>query len=83
MLLAALAVLNARSFSNAEVRAMNEFQKDQFGTDLFPTLHTLQSSVFQKSWTGPWIRQNLSFLLIKPTEPEHKRFHLKEANFAF
>jgi methylphosphotriester-DNA--protein-cysteine methyltransferase len=32
-----------------------------------------------KSLTGPWIKQNLGFLLIKPTEPEDKQLHQKEA----
>ncbi len=83
VLLAALALLNARSFNPLEVRAMQAFQKDQFGTDLFPTLHSLQASVFQKSCIGPWIHQNLGFLLIKPTEPEHRQIHLRDANLKF
>lgn len=83
VLLAALALLNARSFNPVEVRAMRDFQNAQFGSDLFPTLHSLQTSVFQKSCFGPWIRQNLGFLLIKPTEPEHRRLHTKEVRAPF
>jgi uncharacterized membrane protein required for colicin V production len=79
MLLAALALLNARYFSPTEVRAMEKFQDDVYGSDYFPTLHSLQATVFDKSLTGPWIKQNLGFLLIKPTEPENKQLHQKEA----
>jgi uncharacterized membrane protein required for colicin V production len=81
ILLAALALLNARYFSPTEVRAMQKFQDDVYGSDYFPTLHSVQSTVFDRSLTGPWIKENLGFLLIKPTEPEHKELHQKE--FAF
>jgi uncharacterized membrane protein required for colicin V production len=83
ILLAALALLNARYFNPLEVRAMRDFQNAQFGSDLFPTLNSLQASVFQKSCLGPWIHQNLSFLLIKPTAPDRRQFHLREASVPF
>lgn len=79
MLLVALAVLNARYFSPTEVRAMQKFQDDVYGSDFFPTLHSVQQGVFEKSVTGPWIKQNLGFLLIKPTEPQNTEFHQKDA----
>jgi len=81
MLLAVLAVLNARYYSPAEVRAEEKFQNDVYGSHFFPTLQTIQSSVFQKSLTGPWIKENLSFLLIKPTPPGGKELHQKEAKW--
>jgi uncharacterized membrane protein required for colicin V production len=70
MLLAALALLNARYFSPQEVKAMEKFQNDAYGSNFFPTLQSIQSSVFEKSLSGPWIREHLSCLLIKPTKPE-------------
>jgi uncharacterized membrane protein required for colicin V production len=79
MLLAALALLNARYFSPTEVRAMEKFQDDVYGSNFFPTLQSLQTTVFDKSLTGPWIKQNLGFLLIKSTAPEDKQLHQKEA----
>ena len=79
MLLAALALLNARYFSPIEVRAMEKFQDDVYGSNFFPTLHSLQATVFDKSLTGPWIKENLGFLLIKPTEPEKSELHQKDA----
>ena len=78
MLLAALALLSARYFSPAEVEAMEKFQNDVYGSNFFPTLHTAQSMVFERSLVGPLIKNNLSFLLIKPTEPENKPFKQKE-----
>ncbi len=75
MLLVGLALLNARYFSPKEVRAMQAYQDDVYGSDFFPTLQSIQTSVFDKSLTGPWIKDNLGFLLIKPTEPETKQFH--------
>jgi uncharacterized membrane protein required for colicin V production len=83
VLLAALALLNARAFNPLDVRHMREFQKEQFGTDLFPTLHSLQASVFEKSCIGPWIRRDLGFLLIKPTEPDRRQHHLREVRPPF
>jgi uncharacterized membrane protein required for colicin V production len=81
MLLAALALLNARYFSPAEVRAMEARDIDIYGSDFFPGLHSLQATVFDKSLTGPWIKENLGFLLIKSTAPENKELHQKDYVF--
>jgi len=80
MLVAALALLNARYFSPNEVRDMEAFQNDVYGSNYFPTLHSAQEVVFEKSVAGSWIREHLSFLLITPTKPEDKSLHQKEAN---
>lgn len=80
MLLAVLALLNARYFTPAEVRAMENFQNDVYGANYFPTLHSAQAVVFEKSLAGSWIKGHLGFLLIKPTQPENKELHQKEAN---
>src|SRR6266404_177582 len=81
MLLTALALLNARFFSPTEVKAMERFQNDVYGSNFFPGLHSLQSTVFEESLTGPWIKEYLSFLLIKPTAPEDKQIKQKEYTF--
>ena len=80
ILIAFLALLNARYFSPMEVRAMERYQDDLYGSNYFPTWHTAQAIVFERSLSGAWIREHLSFLLIKPTQPEDKQFHQKEAN---
>src|SRR5262245_44713642 len=79
ILLAALALLNARYYSPTEVRAMERFQNDVYGSNFFPTLQTIQAEVFERSLTGVWIKENLGFLLIKPTPPEDKQLHQKDA----
>jgi uncharacterized membrane protein required for colicin V production len=72
MLLAALALLNARAFSPAEIAAMDKFQQDNYGSHVFPGLHSLQVAVFDDSLVGSFIKQDLGFLLIAPTEPNQK-----------
>src|SRR5215475_7516295 len=52
MLVAFLALLNARYFSPAEVKSMEDFQNDVYGSNYFPTLHSAQSVVFEKSVAG-------------------------------
>jgi hypothetical protein len=66
MLLIALALLNARTYTPAQIKASEKFQVDMFGSNLFPTPHTVQSWAFEKSLSGPWIKQGLGFLLINP-----------------
>lgn len=83
ILLAGLALLNARLFPREEVLAMEKFQNDVYGSNFFPTWHTLQAVVFEKSLTGPWIKENLAFLLIQPTLPEDKSLHQKEAKLPY
>src|SRR5262245_17164338 len=81
MLLAVLALLNARYFSPKVIDDMKKFQDDVYGSNYFPTLQTIQSIVFERSLTGPWIRDHLGFFLIKPTEPENKEIKQKEYQF--
>ncbi len=78
ILLMGLALLNARYFSADEVKAMENFQNDVYGSNFFPTLHTVQSWALERSLTGVWIKENLGFLLIKPTRPENKDFKQKD-----
>jgi len=78
ILVAALAILNARYFSPTEVRARAAYQNDVYGSTYFPGLDTAQITVFETSLTGPWIKDNLAFLLIKPTKPENKQLHQKD-----
>ena len=72
MLLVALALLNARGFTPAELKAMEKFQQDNYGSNLFPGLHTLQAAVFENSLAGSFIKQDLGFLLITSTEPNQR-----------
>jgi hypothetical protein len=69
VLIAFLALLNARLYRTAEIKEMKKFQMDNYGSQFFPTLSSLQSDVFEESFTGPQVRKYMSFLLIKPTFP--------------
>jgi uncharacterized membrane protein required for colicin V production len=70
IVLAGLALLNARLYTRSETQAMINFQNDVYGSNYFPTLMSVQASVFERSLTGPLVRNYLSFLLIKPTHPQ-------------
>ena len=72
MLLVGLALLNARGFSPAELKEMDDFQVNNYGSKVFPTLHTLQVEVFDRSLAGSWIKQDLPFLLISPTQTNER-----------
>jgi uncharacterized membrane protein required for colicin V production len=67
MLVAALALLNARQFSQTEIRARDKYVKDVYGGEITPTLQSVQNQVFEKSFAGSWVTQNLDFLLISRT----------------
>ena len=79
MTLVALALLNARAFSSAELAATDKFQQENYGSHVFPGLHTLQVAVFNDSLTGSFIKQDLGFLLIASTEPSEKEPRQKES----
>lgn len=62
-----LALLNARYFSPAEIKAMKKYNDYNYGSDFFPGVHSVQTEVFQKACIGPFLSKHISFLLIKPT----------------
>jgi uncharacterized membrane protein required for colicin V production len=72
MLLVGLALLNAREFNPIELRNLERYQEENYGSNIFPGLHSLQVAVFEKSFTGPLIRRALGFLLITPTGADEK-----------
>jgi hypothetical protein len=69
ILVALLALLNARLYTTAEIKAMQKFQNDNYGSQFFPTLSAVQSGVFEESFVGTQVKKHMSFLLIKPTFP--------------
>jgi hypothetical protein len=73
-----LALLNARYYSQAEIKAKLKYTNDVYGSDFFPTLQSVQSQVFEKSLTGSWIKNQLAFLLIKPAAPQPAQIARKE-----
>ena len=67
MLLVVLAFLHAKAFSESDLEAMEKFQEDAYGSQVFPTLHSFQVQVFQHSLAGSILDRHLGFLLIRPT----------------
>ncbi len=64
MLMFALALLNAKYISPADLAADAKRQQDYFGSISFPTIGSLQQAVFRESWTGRMTKQHLDMLLI-------------------
>jgi uncharacterized membrane protein required for colicin V production len=82
ILIVALAFLNAPLYTESEIDADLKFQNDVYGSNFFPKLYNVQSDVFKKSFVGPHIEKELSFLLIKGTFGEKKDLHQsKSAEF--
>ncbi|MCS7090570.1 MAG: CvpA family protein [Verrucomicrobiota bacterium] len=72
VMLAGLALLNARLYTEAEIRATQRFQQDVYGSNFFPTLPMVQKEVFEGSLLGRKIREYCGDLLIRPTPPGGK-----------
>lgn len=66
VLLFALSFLNARHFTTAQIAADNKYQERWYGAHFFPGWYTVQNQVFEKSFTGPYVRKYLAVLLIDP-----------------
>jgi uncharacterized membrane protein required for colicin V production len=73
ILIACLALINARLYTRQEIAANEKYQKDVYGSEFFPGLDSLQQDIFVNSFTGPYVKKYLDFLLIKPTPPQKKQ----------
>jgi uncharacterized membrane protein required for colicin V production len=78
ILIAILALLNARLYRHDEIKAMQKYQMDNYGSEFFPTLQSAQAQVFTQSFLGPHIKRHLSFLLIEPVQPEPRQVRRAE-----
>jgi uncharacterized membrane protein required for colicin V production len=72
MLVFAMALLNAKHFTSAELAASAKRQKDNFGSISFPTLGSTQQTVFQKSYVGRLAKAHLASLLIETAPAKHQ-----------
>ena len=66
----ALALLNARSYTSAEIAAKKAYNERWYGGGMYsgnymPDLHTAQDAVFKQSFSGPYIQNYLGMLLIQ------------------
>ncbi|EEF61127.1 CvpA family protein [Pedosphaera parvula] len=78
ILMAGLALLNARFYSPQEIAQYDAFQRDVYGSTFFPDLSTVQQEVFKSSYLGKLVKTNAEFLLIKSTPPETKNLKRRE-----
>jgi uncharacterized membrane protein required for colicin V production len=67
ILIFALSFLHAKYISDAERAATAKMQQDNFGSISFPTIGSLQQSVFYESISGQFIKKNLKEQLIQPS----------------
>jgi uncharacterized membrane protein required for colicin V production len=68
ILIFALSFVHAKYISDAERAATAKMQADNFGSISFPTLGSLQQSVFYESISGKFIRKNLRAQLMQPAD---------------
>lgn len=66
ILIFALSFLHAKYISDAERAATAKMQQDNFGSISFPTIGSLQHSIFYESYSGQFIKKNLKEQLIQP-----------------
>jgi len=71
IILVALALLNARAYSQAEIDARKESMHQTYGAglpgytgDFFPNPQQIQEQVFEKSYLGPIVKAKLGIILI-------------------
>src|SRR5262249_49548930 len=68
----AFALLHARRYTPDELQREVKFQDDNFGSNYFPTMGTVQQEVFKRSFIGQVAHDWLSVVLISSTSPQQK-----------
>src|SRR6185369_17682853 len=66
ILIFALSFIHAKYVSDNERAATAKMQQDNFGSISFPTLGSLQHTIFYESISGQFIRKNLRAQLVQP-----------------
>lgn len=72
VIIVAMAFLNARYYSPADIDASKKYQDWNFGTTIFPTAADIQREVFDRSLSGHLTQDYLNVILIRPTAPDDK-----------
>lgn len=78
ILVVALALLNARKYTQQEIFKKQAYEKDLYGSSFFPSLYSAQAFVFRDSFSGALMRDQFSWLLIEPTTPGKKDLRRKK-----
>lgn len=72
VILVVMSFLNARLYSEEDIRASIKYQDDNFGSQFFPTLPNLQQQVFKSSLCGKVVHNYIPVVLIKSTPSSSK-----------
>ena len=72
VMLVAMAFLNARYYSPAEIAAKDKYQDQNYGSKFFPEVPDIQREVFDNSMTGRATQDYLNVILIRSTAPDDK-----------
>ena len=82
MVLVALALLNAPAYTLADIKRAQDYNNRWFGGglkgysgDFIPSVDEVQVNIFKESLIGPFIKDNLSMLLINTTVTVKKPGH--------
>jgi uncharacterized membrane protein required for colicin V production len=82
MVLVVLALLNAPVYTLADIAAQKAYNNRVYGGglagysgDFLPSVNDIQDNVFKQSLIGPFIKENLSMLLINTTPTAPVRRH--------
>ncbi len=78
ILIAALALINARLYTPYERDAAKAYQVDVYGSNFFPEFSAVQQQIFKESLIGSALKKNAEFLFIAPTKPENKDLRRKD-----
>jgi uncharacterized membrane protein required for colicin V production len=78
ILIAALALINARLYTPYERDAARAYQMDVYGSNFFPEFSSVQQQIFKESLIGSVLKKNAEFLFIVPTKPETKDLRRKD-----
>lgn len=70
MLIFALALINAKHYTSAEIAAKKAYNERWYGGGIYsgnyiPDLHGVQEAIFKQSFLGPFIKSYMDFLLIE------------------
>jgi uncharacterized membrane protein required for colicin V production len=78
VLVAALALLNARYYSSQELASAKAYQVDMYGSTFFPGLGATQQEVFKGSLLGSAFRHYAGFMLISTGHEENEGVHKRK-----
>ena len=71
ILLAGLALLKAPYYTSQDIAAARAVQNQNFGSNFFPEVSSIQIEVFKESFTGGLLKRNAPELLIASTKSEN------------